>query len=1058
MSRPDPPAACTACGLPLPDGGVAVGCPRCRLQLAFADETESSESVVARPHYFGDFELIEKLAEGGMGVVWKARQLSVPRLVALKMIHAGHLASAEARVRFAAEIEATARLDHPHIVPLYESGEHDGVHFFTMKLLAGGDLARRREAYGLPPAGQESGMPTTRERRDRQARIARLMVKLARAVHYAHLRGILHRDLKPSNVLLDESGEPCIGDFGLAKMLTRESGFTFTQSVLGSPNYMAPEQAAGKTSELTTATDVYGLGAIFHELLTGRPLFEAESPIATLRRVMSEPAPPPRKSDPSIDAELETVCLKCLEKPPASRYASAGALADDLERWLEGRPIQARRMSTLEHVWHWCRREPALAAMLAACGGLLVLVALSSTLAAVRIGRAQRAATAALRESLVNQARSLRLASDIGHRDECLRLLRAAIHPGMDGDLRRRARDEVLAALVRTDLEFVPWSAVRPARDPARNLMGPRFDRLASVLDDQTILIQGIPDGRESRRLRLDGSTAVRLEQFSHDGRFLGVRESDGIAIWDVEAGRVLWRTNGIDRRFCLATDRPEVVFEDGEFTATFLRLPELEAVRTVRGTPSGSMGGGRGWSAMALSPESRVLAVARSRDRVLEWIDVERDDVVRRITNRSAVVTMAWSPDGSRLATALANGRVPVHGWRGASSFDLRTLTRTARGLAFSPDGSLLAVVTEDRQVRLIETESMRNTFDAQADGNGIHFDPAGTRLGPVFRGDEIGMFEMRQPAEFRQITVGNTRTDFDGCTHSPDGRLVVVGNATNVIFCDAAGTGRLLSRGGWRVGALAFDPTTNLLYAANITGLYRWRLTETPGGRMDLQRDGQVWPGRGWRSFAFAADGSRFLAANIHSNAAYLYDRTLTQPMATLGPHPAPDSVAISPDARWAATGSSTDRQVRLWNVASGEPLKVLATGAEPRAVFSPDGRWFAAWGEAFSLLRVGTWEPAPPLPLGEHRPLAGAAAFSPDGRILAVVCNRHSIQLIDLENFRSLGLLKTPGPIALETIQFSPDGTRLAGSGALARLQLWDLRRIRLRLQDLGLDDGW
>src|SRR4029450_2110947 len=194
------------------------------------------------------------IAQGGMGAVWKARQLTLHRLVALKMIHARHLAPAEARIRFCAEIEATARLDHPHIVPLFETGEHDGVHYFTMKLLTGGDLAARRTDIGLPPP--RNGPFDLKKLRERQFQIAHLLARIARAVQYAHLRGILHRDLKPSNVLLDDEGQPHGTGFGLAKMLTGESGFTCTQSVLGSPNYMAPEQAAGKTNELTTSTDV----------------------------------------------------------------------------------------------------------------------------------------------------------------------------------------------------------------------------------------------------------------------------------------------------------------------------------------------------------------------------------------------------------------------------------------------------------------------------------------------------------------------------------------------------------------------------------------------------------------------------------------------------------------------------------------------------------------------------------------------------------------------------------------------------------------------------------
>lgn len=1059
-------AVCSVCGLPLPDGEPTSRCPHCLLHLALADDLETARPAPAgrpaqpRVRYFGDFELLEEIAQGGMGVVWKARQLTINRIVALKMIHAGHLASAEARMRFGAEIEATARLDHPHIVPLYETGEHDGVHFFTMKLLAGGDLTARRADLVLPPA--EDAALGGRAMRDRQLRIAGLIGQIARAVHYAHLRGILHRDLKPSNVLLDDLGEPHVVDFGLAKMLTRESAFTFTHSVLGSPNYMAPEQAVGRSDELTTATDVYGLGAIFYELLTGRPPFQAESPVATLRKVIDEVPASPRSFHPAIDPDLETICLKCLEKSPGARYASAEALAEDLDRWRARRPILARRATPLEHAWRWCQRQPALAATLAACVLLLVAIAVGSSLAALRIHRAEQVALGALREAQVSQARGLRLTSEIGHREEGLRLLEEATRRGASEDLRRRARDEFLATLVRTDLEFLPLPALSPARDAAFNLVTPRFDRLASLVDGNTVVLQRVPSGEVLRRFTLNDTVAPRLEQFSHDGRFLGIREAGGIGVWEVESGRCAWRTNGPRRVFSFSPDRPEVAVEEWQHQATVLSLPDFAVRRTVRGSPppdpAPAPGTVHGWSAMALSPGSRTLAVAEARNRAMEWIDLEHDQVVRRVTNRAAVVALTWSPDGSRLAAALANGRVPVFGGRGVPGFDLPSMTRVARSLAFKPDGSLLVVQGQDRVLRLIDTQAMRNAFDAPCDGGFVAFDPAGERIGPVFRGDEFGWFAMRQPAEFRQVTVANTRIEFGGCRYSPDGRVIAVGNSSAVVFCDAGGQGRLVSRSGWRVDACAFDPGDPAILAATGAGVTRWRSRDDATHGVDLHDPELVLAGRGWRGFAFNEDGSRFLAANVHSNAAFVFDRTFTNRVATLGPHEAPDLVALSADGRWAATASSTDRQVRLWDVASGACVQTLPAGTSPRLAFSRDGRWFASSGDAFALLKVGSWEPAPPLPVPGNRPLLGAAAFSPDSRLLALVCDQFSIQLIDLQGFRALGLLQSPGQVALKAIDFSPDGAQLAGTGAVGRLQIWDLRLIHQRLRELALDWDW
>ncbi len=1054
MQRP----VCSVCGLPLPGGELTARCPHCLLHLALDDELDENTAVPAgaersKPRYFGDFELVEQIAQGGMGVVWKARQLTLNRIVALKMIHAGHLASPEARLRFGAEIEATARLEHPNIVPLFETGEHEGVHYYTMKLLAGGDLVARGADFKL--SALDGPAADGRDLRERQLRIVRLISKLARAVHYAHLRGILHRDLKPSNVLLDDGDEPHVADFGLAKMLTREGGFTFTQSVLGSPNYMAPEQALGKTSELTTATDVYGLGAIFYELLTGVPPFRAESPIATLRKVIDQPPVPPRKLNPGIDADLETICLKCLEKSTAARYASAEALADDLGRWIDKRPVLARRATPVEHVWRWCQRQPALAAALAACLLLLLTVAISSSVAAVRIRHAERSARTALREAQVSQARSLRLASAIGHRQEGLRLLRAAAEKGIPRELGGRARDELLATLVRTDMEFSKMSNLQTARDPLLNLITPRCDRLASLIDGNLLVIHRLPDGRELRRFPIELAEGTRFEQFSHEGRFLGLRDANGISVWDVESGQRLWSTNGPRRAFCFAPDRSQLVVEEWQHQATVLELPSLNVIQQVRDSSSGE---GRGWTAMALEPGGRSLVVARQGDRIMEWIDLEQERVARRVTNRADVVALAWSPDGSRLAAALANGRVPVFGTRGSASFDLASMTRVARSLAFNADGSLLAVLGRDRVLRLIDTEAMRNAFEARCDGNVITFDPSERRLGPVFRGDEIGWFEMREPAEFRHVTVAATRLEFDACHYSPDGKTVAVGNATSVAFCDAAGSGRLATRPGWRINACTFDPRGDFIYASNPSGVFRASARFDASGTSEITGTEFVLDGRGWRSLAFNLDGSRFLAANIHSNAAFVFDRSLTKPIHALGPHAAADFVTLSPDGRWAATGSTTDRQVRVWNTESGKLARTIPAGAEPRAAFSPDGRWLASMGDAFALLEVGTWQPAPRLPLPDEHSIVGGAAFSPDGRLLAVVCDLHFIQLIELESFRALGVLQTPTPVALRGIAFSPDGAQLAGAGALGRLQLWDLQEIRARLKEFALDWDW
>jgi serine/threonine-protein kinase len=336
--------------------------------------TERSDEDGTRPtgRRFGGYEILEEVAAGGMGVVYRARQHGLNRVVALKLLRGGGLASAGEVRRFREEAERVSGLDHPHVIPIYDVGVSDGQPYFTMKLMEGGTLRQRATELRHDPRWA-----------------AHMVARSARAVHFAHQRGILHRDLKPANVLLDTAGVPYVSDFGLAKPLPPPGDAageaSLTNSIEGTPAYMAPEQARG-VRRLTTAADVYGLGAILYECLTGRPPFAGPDALAVLERVVRDAPAPPRSLNPAVDRDLEIVCLKCLEKEPADRYKSAEALAEDLERWLAGEPIRARPARWPERAWRWGRRHP-LAAGLALTGvalGVLLLVA------ALSVARARR--------------------------------------------------------------------------------------------------------------------------------------------------------------------------------------------------------------------------------------------------------------------------------------------------------------------------------------------------------------------------------------------------------------------------------------------------------------------------------------------------------------------------------------------------------------------------------------------------------------------------------------------------------------------------------------------
>ena len=349
---------------------------------AEADETTPVDGLApAHPptvRYFGDYELLEEIARGGMGIVYKARQTSLNRLVALKMILAGTFATAREVARFQAE--AAANLDHPQIVPVYEVGEQDGQQYFSMKYIEGGSLAHHPRA---DPRAEVLGL-----------------IAIARAVHHAHQHGVLHRDLKPSNVLVDPQGGRHVTDFGLAKRLgDLDRSLTEAGQVLGTPRYMSPEQAAGR-KDLTVATDIYALGVIFYERLTGRTPFDGDNIVTLLRQVRESAPPRPSSILPGLDRDLETVALKCLDKDPTRRYPTAEDLAEDLARWLAGRPITARPVGQAERFTRWCRRNPVVASLSASVVTVSLLGTVASTTFALReraeAGRAKNAEDAAV--------------------------------------------------------------------------------------------------------------------------------------------------------------------------------------------------------------------------------------------------------------------------------------------------------------------------------------------------------------------------------------------------------------------------------------------------------------------------------------------------------------------------------------------------------------------------------------------------------------------------------------------------------------------------------------
>jgi WD40 repeat protein len=1012
--------------------------------LALDHETVGADSTLtaelptrnAFPRLFGHYEILGEVARGGMGVVYRARQLGLNRVVALKMVPSPHLLSDEARLRLRVEIEAVAQLSHPHIVPLYESGEHKGAHFFTMRLVEGGDLSTH---LGRNPPIRDA---------------VRLLVKVCRAVHYAHQRGILHRDLKPSNILVDHQGEPQVVDFGLAKSLDQESGFTFTSTILGSPSYMAPEQAAGGSRQLTTAVDVYGLGAMLYHTLTGHPPFQAPTPIETLRQVMDHDPPAPGTRRSGVDPDLAIIALKCLSKEPGARYGSAEELAQDLERWLNGVPILARPLGPFASAWRWSRRHPLAAGLAFALVVAIAGIVAATTVAAVRVRGAEQRAKAQLAKALVSEARATRLRGPWAGRSEGLRLLQEAANLDLPDSLRKQARDEVLALLPRLDLVFVPASASTAALHPDLTRIDPRLARLASIDSRTSLVVRSIASGEAVAPPTHSSAAFIALDRFSPDGRYLAVRDADQRVILDLNSGRPCWSLPDGPAVFDFSPAAAEFVVQETPNEAVVRELPSGRERR--RWSVPADRPGGRstGWHTLLYSPDGRTLAGASAISRIVELLDAETGRVSRLLTNGIRSRAMGWNVDGTRFAVASGDGR--IYAWNLGSDTEPRisaSVLPLSHAIAFDPSGRHILLAGDDRRLRLIDWAELRMVHEIEAEADRLAYLPDGRRLGPVRVDDRWGWFEFRQPDEYLEFESGVPSARVMDLRFSPDGRFLLAGTPLHVALCDPQQGTVPLPMPTWVMATTLFQPGTHALVSGNSPGILRFApLTSTPvlpTGPAEV-----LHPPRRWRALAMTPDGERLAAFNGITHSVSVFDRSLTNLVSEFGPHPEVEDVTISPDGRWAATGSYEDRSVRVWDVAARKLLFTDTTGLRPEAAFSGDGRWLATFGETFRLRRVESWIESPPLPFPERRVVPGVAACSPTTQVLAVVGDSAQIHLFDLDAFAHQGVLRPRENMLIRALAFSSDGKRLAALGAEGRVAIWRLDRVHQVLEQAGL----
>ncbi len=1065
------------------------------------DDLESPEapSAIEVPGY----EILRELGRGGLGIVYLARDKQLNRNVALKMLLAGRFASSTLLKRLLLEAEATARLQHPNIVQIYKVGQHEGHPFLALEYIAGGTLSQWMERRPQSP-------------RD----AANIIREVAIAVQFAHENGVIHRDLKPSNLLLQSlqvhasatgvevseltggsssTSLLCpnfrikIADFGLAKFIERDEPnsrgpTTMTGDLIGTAAYMSPEQALGASGKrgedhLTASTDIYSLGAILYELLTGRPPFVGVQPLEVLSQVVSDEPIRPSQLVRHIPRDLQTICLKCLEKSPSRRYASAAALAEDLHRFLSNQPIVGRNTMMLERGWRWCRRNPVKTSLAACIACLLLMVASVSSVYSMMLGNQLMLTTQSelaekslkmraleqLWESSISRAEALRTSRKVGQRFDSLKAIETAQEIGksipFESHQNDRMRNATVAALALPDMiSERPWK--RPWTDSVA---------IQSFDDSQRVFVHLTePDCAVVRHVG-DGKELVRIEDVEPDSKLLLCSDGTKLAIFNrwcrvfdlkESTGKLLFESTS-SGPWAFSADGSHIVGTDDEGLLKCVELGGNQATKTVGRFP--------GQQQVAVSPDLQRIALWV--DNWIQVVDVGTGQITFQAPKQSQIPwqTFAWHPSSRYLAID-GDYEERVTLWDVVNGERLKKFDIASSGpLSFSFDAGGNRLVTYNawnRKLQLWGVSSGEEEFSLKGDtliGMSPNVEGGFSILKSV---DSENIARVKFVCSSVYETLLSIRKDTAqhatvDVSYSYDGRYLAFANR-GVIDVFHTPTMACVAQAVAPRCFVQFDAEGSLLTLSELgvsdsgsieRGLFRWRRrssSELPFSCSFGPPEAIHRPLTDFASAPFGVGASGELIAACMDDGVLIWSNKLSKAVRSQASHFDVRRVSISPDEKRVASAGWNGGKVCIWNAETGELVHTIDEPSACTVRFSPDGKMLATLSNQVTVWATDSWKVLYTVKV-DGQPASGvSASFSPDSRTLAVSDSSGNVHLINASSGHEYLLLAGPVGRQVCSLHYRPDGKQLVVLPGGEPAHLWNLDAIQAELDARNL--GW